>query len=59
MSEYMPESMSDRMTEKTCRIHFQMACQKLCQNSVSRWGSLEDFFFKIKKKTVNTGTYCK
>ena len=23
-------------------IHFQMLCQKLCQNNVSGWGSLED-----------------
>ena len=26
----------------TCTIYFQMVCQKLCQNSLSGWGSLKE-----------------
>ena len=38
MSECIPE----RMSEYRFNIYFQMVCQKLCQNNVSGWGSLED-----------------
>ena len=40
MSGYMPERMSDRMSEYIY-IYFQTVCQKLYQNCVSGWGSLE------------------
>ena len=36
------EGMSDRMPEHICHIYFQIVCQKLCQNSVSGWASLEE-----------------
>ena len=47
MSEYMPERMSDRMSEyiyiyHISNIYVQMVCQKLCQNYMSGWGSLEE-----------------
>ena len=29
--------------QRVCHIHFQMVCQKLCQNSASGWGSLEEY----------------
>ena len=38
MSKYMPERMPDRISSI---MYFQMVCQKLCQNSMSWWGSLE------------------
>ena len=42
----MPERMSDRMSECAYAyiyiFYFQMECQKLCQNSGSGWGSLEE-----------------
>ena len=41
MSNRMPEYMPERMSEYICHINFQMVCQKLCQNSVSGWESLE------------------
>ena len=40
----MPDRMSDRMSH---HIYFQMLRQKLCQNIVSRWGSLEVKYFWI------------
>ena len=36
MSDRMPEKLSDRMS-KNCRVYFQMVCQKLFQNSASRF----------------------
>ena len=41
MSEHMPE----RMSEYICHRYFHVVYQKLCQNSVSRWGSLEVKYF--------------
>ena len=34
-----------------CPIYFQMVCQELCQNSVSRWGSLGESNFGIGTQT--------
>jgi hypothetical protein len=44
MSAYTPESMADRMLEYIyiSNIYVQMVCQKLCQNYMSGWGSLEE-----------------
>ena len=45
MWEYLPERMSDRidrMLEYIPNVYFHMVCQKLCQNNVSGWGSLEE-----------------
>ena len=44
MLEHIPERMSDRISEYIyiCHIYFQMVCQKLYQNGVSEWGSLEE-----------------
>ena len=39
--------LSDRKTESICHIYFQMVCHKLCQNSGSRWGSLEENNFVL------------
>ena len=43
MSNIMPKYMPERVSEYICHIYiyFQMVCQKLCQNSVSGWESLE------------------
>jgi hypothetical protein len=37
----IPGWMPERMSEYICRIYYQMVCQKRCQTSVSRWGSLD------------------
>ena len=41
----MAERMSDRMSDDVCHVYFQMVCQKLCQNNVPGWGSLQDNHF--------------
>ena len=50
--QYMPESMSDYILYICIYIYlfisdiyFQMICQKLCLNNVSRWGTLEESNF--------------
>ena len=42
MLEHIPERMSDRISEYIYISRFQMVCQKLYQNGVSEWGSLEE-----------------
>ena len=38
-----------------CHVYFQMVCQKLCQNSVSGWGTLEDSNFD--RRHCETGRF--
>ena len=54
MSDRMPERMSERMSENLCLlpaiyiyIYFQLIGQKLCQNNVSVWGSLEIWYITL------------